>query len=539
MPADLDPRGRGRRRRVRRLGALGALAALLAGSAAALAAPGAALPAAAAPPIVTLPAAAPPIAALPAASTPAATPQRTALAVVVPLSAPARTTGLIPAEQLAALTAPGGGDLTRRLAAVTGTEATLAVDPLIAASAAALGEAAPASATAWLAALDASAAPRIDLAPADADPALLTAAGAPLPELELAWPATAGTTADSLAAFAAANARTILLPDADLTARSDPGSAAATVNGIPVLALDAAASAAVENAALHPGADAIAAARAAILSPGTRSSVVVALDRTGEQLPGLRQLLAALTADPAIELVGLDELAASATPTVSPSGAGAATAALGGASAPTERSGALRPVVAAEAADAAFAAITANPDAIRDDRRLRTEALASAAWLGDPGWQAALDEAVSNSSALRAGVRVAGADSLFLADRSSIPVSIANDLDQPVTVVVTARSSAGRLDIDSTPITVEVPAAARASVEFPATAVSNGNVEVTVTLTATDGTPIGAPAISTVNVQAGWETPIVAGAAGVLLVVIVVGVVRTVRRVRRARAGAR
>ncbi|MBO9579217.1 MAG: hypothetical protein J7480_10690, partial [Microbacteriaceae bacterium] len=109
-------------------------------------------------------------------------------------------------------------------------------------------------------------------------------------------------------------------------------------------------------------------------------------------------------------------------------------------------------------------------------------------------------------------------------------------LDQPITVLVTAQADNGRLDIDATPQVVEVPAAARASVNFAYTAVSNGMVRVTARITALDGTAIGASATATVNVQAGWETPIAAAAAGLLLVVIVLGIVRTVRRVRRERA---
>ena len=113
---------------------------------------------------------------------------------------------------------------------------------------------------------------------------------------------------------------------------------------------------------------------------------------------------------------------------------------------------------------------------------------------------------------------------------------MSNDLDQPVTVVVSVRAADGRLDIDTNPVTVEVPAGSRATVSFEATAVSNGSVAVTARLSSVDGLPIGTPAIAKVNVQAGWETPIAAAAAGVLLLILVLGVVRTVRRTRRARA---
>ncbi|HWL03258.1 MAG TPA: DUF6049 family protein, partial [Microbacteriaceae bacterium] len=184
----------------------------------------------------------------------------------------------------------------------------------------------------------------------------------------------------------------------------------------------------------------------------------------------------------------------------------------------------------------AFASIMFDADDFRDERRLRSYALAAVGWAADPDWALAVDEAVEASRTLRAGVRIEESDSLFLADRSSIPIAIINDLDRAVTVVVTARASDGRLDIDRTPVTVEIAPASRASVSFEATAVSNGTVAVTARLTSVDGVAIGPPAIARINVQAGWETPIAAVAAGLLLLIVVFGIIRTIRRVRRTRA---
>jgi hypothetical protein len=68
--------------------------------------------------------------------------------VVVPITAPARSTGLLTADELTTLTA--GGQLRSALDAVTGSNAVLAVDPAIVAAIRVLGTAAPASAVAWL-----------------------------------------------------------------------------------------------------------------------------------------------------------------------------------------------------------------------------------------------------------------------------------------------------------------------------------------------------------------------------------------------------
>ncbi|OJX64103.1 MAG: hypothetical protein BGO95_02365 [Micrococcales bacterium 73-13] len=458
------------------------------------------------------------------AAAPTATETPTRLAIVVALAAPPRASGLIPADELAALTADDGA-LAEALESVGAERVTLAVDPLIAASVNALGADAPASALAWTTRLDRAPQDRFPLLTADADPTLLRQAGAALPALGTVWTTPGTTSAADVAAFAAAGAARVLVADGDLVEWPDPASALAAVDGVGIAVVDTATSAALVAAAAQPSSATLGALRAAIAGDGDRGSVVAAVGRDVVDWPGLATVLSALGGDLGLQLVGLDQLSGATSE-----------AALGDGAQPAPRLDAFRSVVAAETADAAFAAIAADPAAIRDERRLRTLLLASAGWHDAAAWQEAVATAVEDSRTLRSSVRIAEADSLFLADRSSIPVAISNDLDQAVTVVVTARAADGRLDIDDAPVTVEVPAGARTSVSFAASAVSNGTVAVTARLTSVDGMPIGAPAVAAVNVQAGWETPIAAGGAGVLLLMVVLGIVRTVRRRRRAGA---
>ncbi|WP_248242487.1 DUF6049 family protein [Microbacterium kunmingense] len=72
-----------------------------------------------------------------------------AVAAVVPITAPALSAGLLTADELATLTAPGG-DLDAQLTGVEGTAAILAVDPAIPASIRVLGDSAPEQAVEWL-----------------------------------------------------------------------------------------------------------------------------------------------------------------------------------------------------------------------------------------------------------------------------------------------------------------------------------------------------------------------------------------------------
>ncbi|MBF4562578.1 2-oxoglutarate dehydrogenase [Microbacterium sp. VKM Ac-2870] len=100
--------------------------------------------------------------------------------VVVPITAPPTTTGLLTVDDLKTLTASDGA-LRTQLNAVTGTSAILAVDPAIPAAIRVLGTAAPASAQQWLADLLALPNTRFALQFGDADLATSVAAGAGAP----------------------------------------------------------------------------------------------------------------------------------------------------------------------------------------------------------------------------------------------------------------------------------------------------------------------------------------------------------------------
>lgn len=100
------------------------------------------------------------------------------VATIVPIVAPNPEGGLLSPEELTAATSPGG-QLAKLLDAVTGTNATLAVDPRVTASIRILGARAPQAATAWLRRLEALPNPVFRLRFADADAALATEAGHP------------------------------------------------------------------------------------------------------------------------------------------------------------------------------------------------------------------------------------------------------------------------------------------------------------------------------------------------------------------------
>ncbi|TFC35229.1 hypothetical protein E3O55_01635 [Cryobacterium sp. MDB1-18-2] len=100
-----------------------------------------------------------------------------ALAVVMPITVPEQTEGLIPAKSLETYTAPGGR-LSRQLDGVINRDVTIAIDPMIIASIRILGNTAPASAVAWLGRLGQAKNDIFPLGYADADLTLQAQAAA-------------------------------------------------------------------------------------------------------------------------------------------------------------------------------------------------------------------------------------------------------------------------------------------------------------------------------------------------------------------------
>jgi hypothetical protein len=107
--------------------------------------------------------------------------QATKVAVAVPITTPETENGVLDASALAAYTSIDG-TLTRQLRAVQGTQAAVAVDPMIIASVRLLGTSAPPSALDWLDQLQQSGLETFPLAYADADVTGLSQGGAtPIP----------------------------------------------------------------------------------------------------------------------------------------------------------------------------------------------------------------------------------------------------------------------------------------------------------------------------------------------------------------------
>ncbi|UYN83036.1 MAG: hypothetical protein KIT89_10020 [Microcella sp.] len=495
---------------------------------------------------------------------------------VAALSTPESTEALLTADTLATLTSETGS-LSRTLSAVTGRPVLLAIDPRIIASIRVLGEQAPPSALDFLERLAAAPNESFLLPWADADAvAALAATESPLPRpegtgvavaaLELEgsgatadpddqssdaaltqslaellewpvtfehalWPAAEGLTAESLDALAAAGTRLVLTPSTVLGSLS----AVQQRGDVTLLRADEALSTAARAASHAPSQQRfdsamarVSALVAASAAPGTSTAVVIALDR--EAVVGSDRVL-----DTVSQTIALPWSTGSTVSSAITGRAAAATIV----DRPVDevRSTAIRAAVAAEAADRRFAQIALTPGAISDVRRLELLSALSLGW-GDDS-VAALERFVDASSRLRSSVNVAESSAiLLLSDRASIPVTVQNDLDVAVRVYVNVDPDTAQLRVLDPQVETLVEPQSQTRVVVPVESLTNGEVDITVTVQDADGRSLSTPTRVSLNLQAGWET---AGTIVVALAVaglFVTGIVRDVRKRRRRQAAA-
>jgi hypothetical protein len=518
----------------------------------------------------------------PLASTAAIGDDGLVVSVVVPITAPWGEGGTLDAETLATATSPTGV-LAHELDEVLATTATVALDPMIPASIRLLGSAAPESAVDWLDRLEAASNEVFLLAYADADLTALARSEAlelarpldlefaldpaefgpaqtetplpdpsgtptaddeppPLPTTEellawpdafaaIAWPAENSTTADDLAAYAAAGYDAALLSSANLspvsTARVDVDGAAGLVSDAAASALLREAAGAVEAAARQDAVRRLGLEldRLAAADPGR--SVVLTLDRTATfAIPGLSEVLGALSARETGGIAGLSEVLGS--------GSVPATVVETEVSAATE----LAPTLAnAFRAEQEFATIVTDPLPLVVSRQLALLRLLTVQDADAGDWQADADAYLARSAEIRRSVTIVDTGGVLVTSgNTSMPVRIANALDYSVTVRVDARPLRPLLRIDS-PADVTVEPGSSTVVNLGAQAITNGEVVVEVRISSpTTGKQIGPSHRVDADLQAQWET------VGIILGIVVAlifaaGIIRNI--VLRRRAGGR
>ncbi len=523
---------------------------------------------------------------------PGATFQPTRISLVVPVGTPPGTSGLIPSVELATLTGPGG-ILTRELDQVTDRRVALAIDPMVIASIRLLGTSAPPSARQWLDRLQNISNNTFALSYADADLATMSQSGtllaptdftidpklfptptstptvtatppstsdagvggtnASVPTLPtsstlldwkytlpgIAWPNDNTVVQKDLATFQQNKLTTTIVSSSNVSS-GDLGytsSAAATIDGHPVVVADDTVSQLFRKAVFAPttpvwqqAMSELSASIAMVTQerPDTARTLLATLGRnypTGSYR--LADTLAGLDTLPWTTGASLTE-AANTVPVE---------ASLENKPISSERIAQVKELRAAESAVDTFSSVLQQPTLLTGPQRLDLLATLSSGWAGNAAksksaYQGYLAAAAKTTNS----VTIVESSSIIQpSDKISLPVTVRNDLDFPVEVIVTVHSPSGILHIVHNQVPLIVEANSQAGARIAVQSVANGDVELRVSLTSASGTPISTPSFVDVDVQAQWETMITVIIGALLIGVFGFGIWRNVARRRRAR----
>jgi hypothetical protein len=522
--------------------------------------------------------------------------QATKLALVAPIAAPPGTSGLITADDLATLTGPSG-TLTRELDQSIERHVALAIDPMVIVSIRILGRTAPASATNWLARLAAAGNDTFALSYADADLATMSQLGSgsllaptdftidpklfPTPQATptpsstpgltggptpsptapsvgpvlptsetildwnytikgLAWPLDDTVVKNDLDVFAKSGLTSTILSSGNASYGNvgyTPGASAA-VEKHPVLISDATISRQFRAAVTAPTAvawqQAVAGLSASVAvatreRPDDARTLLGTLGRTYPTSTGSRlsDTLAALTALPWVGSSTLSDAMAmkpvEATITAKPEAASRITQA--------------KNLLAAESSVGTFSSVLVNPPLLTGPHRLDLLATLSSGWIGNTtGWKSAYAHYLKASTTITRSVTIVESSSIIQpSDKISLPVTVRNDLNFPVAVIVTVHSPSGILHVVENRVPLTVEANSQAGARVAVQSVANGDVVLEVSLSTVSGQPISLPSFVDVNVQAQWETAITVSIGALLLGVFGFGIWRNIAKRRKVR----
>lgn len=506
------------------------------------------------------------------------TPPSAATTFVQSLTTPGVASGLLSAETLATATAESGV-LSRALTASAGKPVLLGIDPRVLVSIAALGDAAPPSALAFLERLRATPNENFLLSWADADPvASIDAVNRVLPEVEgtgqlageslvadannppqpsvtasenpddapdgettvavsdlldwtptlndLVWPEVGGLSSEALDVLARGGTRTVVTPSSVL-ASANP---VQRQGELALVRADTALSDAARDAAAASSPQRFNRAMARISSLLAASAVeqpgapaIISLSRetsraTDRLLDTLGQTISLPWSTASTMSSALARQPAEAT--------------IIDAQASESRRASVTAALEAEAADRQFAQIALTPALITDSRRLDLLAALSLGW--GEGSGSALQAFVADSTRLRSSVQVVESSAiLLLTDRATIPVTVQNDLDVAVRVYVRVEPDSAQLRVLDSNVETVVEPRSQSRTLVPVESLTNGDVNITVTVRDAQGDTLSEPTRVALSLQAGWETAGTIIVAAAIAVLFVVGITRDLRKRQR------
>ena len=510
----------------------------------------------------------------------------TEMSVIVALTVPATSSGILDSETLEDYTGEFGL-LTRELDAVIDRPVTIGIDPMIVASIRLLGSSAPESAVQWLDRLALASNDTFPLSWADADVTAALQAGSPtvlaplsldfaidssrfgdaaeqptstptpgsdpttdpvdpgspppLPTTEsllewdytlpaLVWPRMDTVVATDLPVLAASYDGAIV-SSSNLATKAE--GALATAGDLEMVVADTTLSgllsAAVETTTVEDWETAIAALDAAVTAAaGSSTSIVLTLDR-GVSLADsdLGPTLDRILGNPSITPVGLSAFDGDEAPATT----------LVDLPQDAERVATVARLLADEQAEATFLQIAADPALLTAQRRIALlSVLSSSIADDDVAWPASALAFEERSASIRSAVQIVRSSAITLwADRGSLPVVVENNLSQAVTVYIRVRPSLPLLRVEDDFVELTIEPNSQRKAQIPVQSISNGDVDLQISLHKSNDAAIGDTTHVRTTVQAGWETPVTIVAAVLVGLVFIAGIIRTVLKRRRLR----
>ncbi len=355
----------------------------------------------------------------------------------------------------------------------------------------------------------------------------------------MSWPVEGTVAQDDLAALAASGTETTIVSSGNTSAGADTTIAASErIGDQHVLVADQGASALLRDAATAKDeqtwstdmAELTATLATAARSGTATSPVLLTLGR--EWPTDSDRLSRALDALESTAWVSPSDLSSAAA-------ASAGSLTLASSSAGDDRVEQLRRLVDGERDVVSFASALDDPADLTAPARLSLLALSSNAWRGDTGdLTVAIDRQLSRWTKQTSAVSIPNSSSLtLLGDRSSLPISVRNRSDYPVTVRLSVQPSSSALRVVKNDIEVKVQAQSSTRTTVPVQSVANGKVSLTMSLQSPTGVTISQPSTVELNVQAQWETVITAVAAVGLVGIFGFGIFRSIRKRIRRRNG--
>ena len=185
--------------------------------------------------------------------------------------------------------------------------------------------------------------------------------------------------------------------------------------------------------------------------------------------------------------------------------------------------------------DVLFATISADPEDAVFGRWTRYQALLSSTWADNPnGLTADWERAQEDSRVFQNSVRVEqGSNITVLSDQTSLPITVVNDLNSEVVVVLSVRPTTGILAVETPTIQLTIEANDSVRTLVPVQSLANGTVPVELSLQSAAGAQVGDTVTIPVTIRAGWEGLISISLAALVGGTFAFGILRAIQR-RRA-----